>query len=68
MVNTKFNKQMIDMDGHMDKLLDKEVNIILRRSGPGSEQALTVVNEALDELLERKLRKLMNKEFSDLKN
>ena len=68
MVNTKFNKQMNDMDGHLDKLLDKEVNIILQRPGLGSEQALTVVNEALDELLERKLRKLMNKEFSDLKN
>ena len=38
------------------------------KPGQGKENALIIVNEALDDLLERKLRKLMNKEFNDLTN
>lgn len=54
------------MDKHLDKDLDREVRTIVTRVGPGKEQALIVVNEAHDDLLERKLKILMSKQFGDL--
>ena len=54
------------MDKHVEKDLEREVRTILTRVGPGKEQALIIVNEAHDDLLERKLKILMSKQFSDL--
>jgi len=54
------------MDKHTDKELDREIRTIITRVGPGKEQALIVVNEAHDDLLERKLKILMSKQFGDL--
>ena len=34
----------------------------------GKENALIIVNEALEDLLDKKLRRLMNKEFFELTN
>ena len=65
-INNKFTQQVDDMDKHLDKDLDREVRSIVARVGPGKEQALIVVNEAHDDLLERKLKILMSKQFSDL--
>jgi len=49
------------MDRHTENELEREVRSILARVGPGKEQALIVVNEAQDDLLERKLKILMSK-------
>lgn len=57
---------MEGMDKLTEKELDKEVRNIITRVGPGKEQALIVVNEAHDDLLERKLKILMSKQFGDL--
>lgn len=38
------------------------------KPGQGKEKALIIVNEVLDDSLDRKLRQLMNKEFNDLTN
>ena len=38
------------------------------KPGKGKEKALIIVNEVLDDSLDRKLRQLMNKEFNDLTN
>lgn len=65
-INNKFLQQVDNMDKHLDKDLDREVRTIVTRVGPGKEQALIVVNEAHDDLLERKLKILMSKQFSDL--
>jgi len=65
-LNNKFLQQMDAMDKHTDKELDREVRNIITRVGPGKEQALIVVNEAHDDLLERKLKILMSKQFGDL--
>jgi len=60
-LNNKFQEQMKQMDKHTEKELDREVRSIVTRVGPGKEQALIVVNEAHDDLLERKLKILMSK-------
>lgn len=65
-LNNKFLDQMGQMDKHTEKELDREVKTITTRVGPGKEQALIVVNEAHDDLLERKLKILMSKQFGDL--
>ena len=65
-LGNKFQQQMDDMDKHMEKDLDREVRNIVTRVGPGKEQALIVVNEACDDMLERKLKILMSKQFGDL--
>ena len=65
-LNNKFQDQMDQMDRHTEKELDREVKTITTRVGPGKEQALIVVNEAHDDLLERKLKILMSKQFGDL--
>lgn len=65
-MNNKFLNQMEAMDKHTDKELEREVRTILTRVGPGKEQALIIVNEANDDLLARKLKLLMSKQFSDL--
>ena len=65
-MNNKFLNQMDAMDKHTDKELEREVRTILTRVGPGKEQALIIVNEANDDLLARKLKLLMSKQFSDL--
>lgn len=57
---------MDQMDRHTENELEREVRNILARVGPGKEQALIVVNEAQDDLLERKLKILMSKQFNDL--
>ena len=54
------------MDKLTDKELDREVRSIVTRVGSGKEQALIVVNEAHDDLLERKLKILISKQFGDL--
>ena len=36
------------------------------KPGQGKEKVLIIVNEVLDDSLDRKLRQLMNKEFNDL--
>lgn len=64
--NNKFLEQMDKMDKHVEKDVDREVRTIMTRSGPGKEQALVMVNEAYDDLLDRKLRILMSKQFADL--
>ena len=38
------------------------------KPGQGKEKVLIIVNEVLDDSLDRKLRQLMNKEFNDLTN
>ena len=38
------------------------------KPGQGKEKALIIVNEVLDDSLDRKLGQLMNKEFNDLTN
>jgi len=65
-MNNKFLGQMEAMDKHTEKELDREIRSISTRIGPGKEQALIVVNEAHDDLLERKLKILMSKQFGDL--
>ena len=65
-LNNKFLDQMGQMDKHTEKELDREVKTITTRVGPGKEQALIVVNEAHDDLLARKLKILMSKQFGDL--
>lgn len=65
-MNNKFLEQMDQMDKHAEKDVEREVRNILTRVGPGKEQALIVVNEAHDDLLDRKLRILMTKQFGDL--
>jgi len=65
-LNNKFHKQMDEMDKHLEKDLDREVRNIVTRVGPGKEQALIVINESADDLLERKLKILMSKQFGDL--
>ena len=65
-ISGKFHDQMDDMDRHIEKDIDREVRTIITRVGPGKEEALIVVNEAYDDLLERKLKILMSKQFSDL--
>lgn len=65
-MNNKFLGQMEAMDKHTEKELEREVRTILTRVGPGKEQALIIVNEANDDLLARKLKILMSKQFSDL--
>mmetsp|Transcript_4563 Transcript_4563/g.6039 ORF Transcript_4563/g.6039 Transcript_4563/m.6039 type:complete len:195 (-) Transcript_4563:1484-2068(-) len=65
-ISNKFYDQMTDMDKHVEKDVDREVRNIMTRVGPGKEEALIVVNEAFDDLLERKLKILMSKQFSDL--
>lgn len=65
-LDNKFQEQMKEMDKHTEKELDREVRNIVTRVGPGKEQALIVVNEAHDDLLERKLKILMSKQFGDL--
>ena len=62
----KFEKQMEQMDDQCDKQLDKEIRILVSHSGPGKEKALVMVNETHDDLLKRKLKILMSKQFSDL--
>lgn len=57
---------MDQMDRHTENELEREVRNILVRVGPGKEQALILVNEAQDDLLERKLKILMSKQFNDL--
>jgi len=54
------------MDKLTDKELDREVRSIVTRVGSGKEQALIIVNEAHDDLLERKLKILISKQFGDL--
>lgn len=65
-LNDKFLEQMNQMDKFTEKEIDREVKNIVTRVGPGKEQALIVVNEAHDDLLERKLKILMSKQFGDL--
>jgi len=65
-INNKFLQQANDMDRHLEKDIDRETRTIMTRVGPGKEEALIVVNEAYDDLLERKLKILMSKQFSDL--
>ena len=57
------------MDEHHTRTLDKETRVILGAtgaSGAGKEQALIMVNEAHDDLLAKKLKILMSKQFFDL--
>lgn len=54
------------MDKLTDKELDREVRSVVTRVGSGKEQALIIVNEAHDDLLERKLKILISKQFGDL--
>lgn len=65
-INNKFLQQSDAMDKHVEKELDREVRTIVTRVGPGKEQALIIVSEAYDDLIDRKLKILMSKQFSDL--
>jgi len=65
-IQNKFDKQVGDMQRTVDKDLDKVINGLLSHQGPGKEKALVMVNEAYDDLLKRKLKILMSKQFSDL--
>lgn len=61
----KFDKQMDAMNKHQQKQLAEQTRVILAQSG-GREQALIMVNEAHDDLLAKKLKILMSKQFFDL--
>ena len=65
-IDNKFFQQIADMDRHLEKDLDRETRTIVTRVGAGKEEALIIVNEAYDDLLERKMKILMSKQFSDL--
>lgn len=54
------------MDKQLNKELDREILIMVSHSGKGKEKGLIMVNEAHDDLLKRKLKILMSKQFSDL--
>lgn len=65
-LQNKFDNQIDDMDKQLNKQLDKEILIMVSHSGKGKEKGLIMVNEAHDDLLKRKLKILMSKQFSDL--
>lgn len=66
-LNTKkFDEQIASMEEAGDKYVDKEVRNLLSHNGPGKEQALVLINETQDELLSKKLKILMSKQFFDL--
>jgi len=62
----KFEAQMDEMDKQLNKEVDRELLIITSHSGKGKEKGLIMVNEAHDDLLKRKLKILISKQFSDL--
>lgn len=65
-LQNKFDNQIEDMDKSINKQLDKELHVMMSHSGKGKEKGLIMVNEAHDDLLKRKLKILMSKQFSDL--
>lgn len=65
-LQNKFDKQMDEMDKQLNKELDREITILVSHSGSGKEKGLIMVNEAHDDLLKRKLKILISKQFSDL--
>jgi len=62
----KFDQQMEAMDDQCNGQLDREIKILVSHSGKGKEKALVMVNETHDDLLKRKLKILISKQFGDL--
>ena len=54
------------MESVADTHIDKEVRQVMGHSGPGKEQALVLINETQDDMLAKKLKILMSKQFFDL--
>jgi len=54
------------MERIVDKEIDKNTSILLDPAYANKEQALVLINEAHDDLLERKIKVLMSKQFYDM--
>ena len=59
---TKFDKQIDSMNDTLDKKLDGQTQMIVA----GKEQMLIMVNEAHEDLLDKKLKVMRSKQFFDL--
>ena len=62
----KFDNQCDEMDRVFENQLDPQIRGVLGDPDMGKEQVLIIVNEAHDDLLARKLKFLMSKQFDDL--
>ena len=58
----KFDKQIESMNDTLEKKLDGQTQMIVG----GKEQALIMVNEAHEDLLDKKLKVMRSKQFFDL--
>ena len=66
-LNTKkFLAQLEDMDKATNANLTKEVKDFLRPDQKNKEQALILISETNDEILQKKLKLLNSKQFFDL--
>ena len=54
------------MDDAVNTELEKQIRLLMNHEGPNKEQALILINEVEDELLAKKLKILMSKQFFDL--
>jgi len=66
MNNTKFNDQIDLMTTTSNELMNKEIKEYLHPDYTNKEQALVLVSEINDQLLERILKMLQSKQFFDL--
>lgn len=66
MNNTKFNDQVDLMTNTSNDIMNKEIKEYLHPDFTNKEQALVLVSEINDQLLERILKMLQSKQFFDL--
>lgn len=62
----KFDDQVHKMDEALNQELEKQIRVLMNHEGPNKEQALILINEVENEMLAKKLRILMSKQFYDL--
>eukprot|EP00347_Sterkiella_histriomuscorum_P005935 403354701 len=66
LLNKKFNKQDQEQEKVFDQELQNTVNKMQNQKDGKSEQALIMVNEAGDDMLKKRLKMLINKQFFEL--
>jgi len=62
----KFDDQIHKMDEAVNGELEKQIRVLMNHEGPNKEQALILINEVENDLLAKKLKILMSKQFFDL--